>query len=146
VKSAELFFTHHFAPFQAEFVDLSTGKLRTLETVSVMAVRITNFGNVLRKLAPGAALEHEDLSIIVLKKHARISFLLHLTTALFGYRGKVPGVEFASTREVRCTPLPNHPVDCTIHAEADGEHLGHMPVRMAIEPDAFTLLMPPKRA
>ncbi|MEO8726866.1 MAG: diacylglycerol kinase family protein [Acidobacteriaceae bacterium] len=147
-KSAELFFTHHFAPFQTEFVNSATGQSRKGVAVSVMAVRITNFGNVLRKLAPGARLEQDCLSLVVIQKYARISFLFHLVTALFGYRGNIPGVEFAQTKAVFCTALPNHPVAAQrmVRAEADGEHLGRLPVRMAIEPAGFTLLMPPERS
>jgi diacylglycerol kinase (ATP) len=145
-KSAEMFLTHHFAAFEGEFVDARTGELRTVETVSLMAVRISDFGNVLRKLAPGAALEKDLLRIVILKKNARVSFVLHLVSTLFGYRGKVPGVEYAWASEVCCRQLPEHPEGKTVHAEADGEHLGCVPVRIGIEKDAFKLLMPPERA
>ena len=145
-KSAQLFLTHHFAPFQVEYTDLVTEEPHQYEAVSVMAIRISDFGNVLRKLAPGAALENSDLRLVILTKHPRVSFLLHLTTAMIGLRPKLPGIAFPSAREVRCTPLANHPDSVTIHAEADGEHLGQLPVTMGICHRAFHLLMPPDRS
>lgn len=144
LKAAQMFFTHHFSAFHAEFVDRETGKMRRVKTVSVMAVRITNFGNVLRKLAPGAALDRDDLRIIILKRPARLSFLMHILAALIGHRGRIPGIEFVSTGEVHCTSLPTN--QKIVRAEADGEHLGDLPVRISIEPNAFTLLVPAERA
>ncbi|MBV9670439.1 MAG: diacylglycerol kinase family lipid kinase [Acidobacteriales bacterium] len=146
VKSAQLFLSHHFATFEVEYDDLITGMRHTTQTISVMAVRITDFGNVLRKLAPGAALENADLRIVILTKHPRINFLLHLTSALVGYRPGLPGIKFASASEVRCHVLDGHREEQTIRAEADGEHLGRLPVTIGIRQRAFRLLMPPDRA
>ena len=141
LRAGLLYVTHHFSPFQAEFTDIASGARITAVTPSVMAVRITDFGNILRRFAPGAALANDHLRIVVLGNSPRLAFLAHLSAALTGYRGSVPAVRIYSTREIVCTPIDHRPAR-RIGAEADGEHLGRIPARISIAPDAFTLLMP----
>ena len=66
------------------------------------------------------------------------------------YRG--PLVELVSATEVSCRPLPpdgalpeawrRAKLASRVYAQADGELLGGLPIRMTMVPDALTLLMP----
>jgi diacylglycerol kinase family enzyme len=148
LQSLKMYATHHFAPFVAEYVDDATGERRTTDTPWLMAVRITDFGNVMRKLAPGAGLERGDLRVVVLNGSARLRFPVLLAASLTGYTGNLPGIERAYTREVHLRAAPGESMQelRTIHTEADGEFLGRLPASISILPNAFTLLMPPRSA
>lgn len=148
LQSLKMYATHHFAPFIADYVDDDTGEQRMTQTPWLMAVRISDFGNVMRKLAPGAGLERDDLRLVVLNGNARLRFPFLLAASLTGYSGKIPGIHRTYTHEVHLRPTPGESLDelRTIHTEADGEFLGRLPATIGILPNAFTLLMPPRSA
>ena len=129
-----------FPPFEVEFTETKTGRVRREVVTQAMAVRITDFGNVLRRLVHGAALEREDLRLALFKAPIRITLSLHLFSTFLGQHWSIPGVEVVDATEVSCRHLPN--TKRKIYTEADGELLGSMPVRFSVVPNAYTLLMP----
>ena len=146
-KAFHLWLTHDLVSFEVEFLDLS-GLMRR-ETVSqALAVRITQFGGVLRKLAPGAALQRNDLRIILFKTESRMPYLLYLMRAIMNADFAVPGVELVNATRLLCRPLArtNAAVTSRIYAEADGELLATLPVEITMVPGALTLLVPQKLA
>ena len=76
----------------------------------------------------------------------------HLTAAALGRAWKTHSVELVFTDQAVCTPLAQDAelpqawrdarVGTRLYAEADGELAGGLPVKLSMEPDALTLLMP----
>ena len=139
-KATQLWMTHSFPAFEAEFHDKTTGRNRTEIVTELLAIRITDFGGILRRMAPRAALDRDDLELVLFKTRSRLSYLRYVTANIVGRRARVPDIEFVASDSVQCRPLPET-VE-TVHAEADGEDLGVLPSRISIVPEAFNLLVP----
>jgi len=118
------------------------GNAEPREITQLLAVRLHNFGNLLRDLAPGASLVRHDLRIVLFQTASRWSYLLYVVRGIVGTTWQVPGVELSNATRVRLTPHGNDPV----YVEADGELLGQLPAEIFIVPDALTLLVPPEFA
>ena len=142
-QAVRLWFTHDMGLFEIEFTDARSGETRCESVSQVLAVRITQFGGVLRKLAPGAALRRNDLQLILFKTARRAPYLLYMLRALLEGQWNVPGVELAHTTHLVCRPLAGgNGSNSGIYSEADGEVLGKLPVEVTVVPQALTLLVP----
>jgi diacylglycerol kinase (ATP) len=106
----------------------------------VLAVRIRDFGNVLRELAPGADLRNNLLRLVMFHTRNRWLYLLYVLRGLLGIKFHVGGIELHSHDKVACR-LPAGE-ERTIYVEADGELIGTLPAEIRIVPDAVTLLVP----
>jgi diacylglycerol kinase family enzyme len=133
---------HRYPLFQAEFSISGDGAGRTEAVSQLLAVRISNFGGVLRNLAPGAALRRDDLRLIVFKTRSRFRYLKFMLGVLAGHEPRSEKVELLNANSVICRPTGSSGV--RIYVEADGELLGTLPARIEVVPQALTLLMPPK--
>lgn len=138
-EALRLFLTHRFRRFEVEWTDRS-GEGHRLAVTQIMAVRLRQFGGVLRWLAPDAALESDDLQLVLFRTASRVSYCLYLLRALLEQRWKTSGVDLVCARDAICRPIPGEPSN--IYAEADGELLGGLPVRFSTIPKALTLLVP----
>jgi len=107
----------------------------------LLAVRIRDFGNMLRELAPGASLQRDDLRLVLFHTRSRAAYLGYLMRGLLGTRWKIPGIEWRDAQDVQCLPVGSA-ADSRIFVEADGELLGTLPARVSIVHQAFTLLIP----
>lgn len=134
-----MFLTRRFPPFEAEVTEPG-GARRTLKVGQMMAVRISYFGGALRKLAPGAALHRDCLRVLLYRSPVKVRYFFYLLGVFLGINWRVPGVEALDATEVVCRASPDE--RRRVHAEADGELLGGLPVRVSIVPDALTLLVP----
>ncbi|HXE91566.1 MAG TPA: diacylglycerol kinase family protein [Terriglobales bacterium] len=134
-----MFLTRRFPPFEAEVTEPG-GAQHTLTVCQMMAVRISYFGGALRRLAPGAALNRDCLRVLLYRPPVKPRYFLYLLGVFLGINWRVPGVEAMDATEVVCRASKNEAR--TVHAEADGELLGRLPVRVSIVPDALTLLVP----
>src|SRR5581483_1821531 len=131
--------------FEVIFQDAINGQTRQEQVSQVLAVRITQFGGVLRKLAPQAALRRPDFQLILFKTTSRSAYLLYVLRSLLDGSWSVPGVELAHSTRLECRQLNsgNNGHDAArIYAEADGELLGNLPVSLSMVPDALTILVP----
>jgi diacylglycerol kinase (ATP) len=139
LKAWQLWFTHRMGRFR---VDWEAPETKTRHGVTqVLAVRIGNFGGVLRELAPGASLHHNELRLVVCHTTSRIAYLNYVTRSCLRGRWTVPGVSLADTKAVTCDYEPyGHCVLNKVYVEADGELVGTLPAKIAIVPDALTLL------
>lgn len=142
-EAARLFLTHRFQRFEVEWRDRVDERHRA-EVTQVMAVRLRQFGGIIRWLAPDAALESDDLQLVLFRTASRVSYSLYLLRALLERRWKTPGVDLVCAREAVCRPIPGKPSG-NIYTEADGEVVGGLPARFSTVPNALTLLMPKKR-
>jgi len=134
------YLTYRHAPYEMTITDTS-GRQEKINTAQVMAVRIQDFGGPLKKFAKGADLSRNDLRAIVFRGGVRLSYPAYLLSSLFGIQARIPGVELIDATEIVCRAFRGRE-DRKVYCEADGECLWRLPVRLAIVPNAFSLLMP----
>jgi diacylglycerol kinase (ATP) len=140
-KATCLWLTHKMQNFAVEIKE--EGQSRHAEVSQLLAVRIRDFGGVLRQLAPGASLDREDLRVVLFHTHSRIAYLRYILRGLFGANWKVPGIELQHSASVACSEVASSSgTKSRIFVEADGELLGTLPAEVSILRDAVTLLMP----
>jgi diacylglycerol kinase (ATP) len=132
-----LWLTLNMQTFAAEF-PAPVGGLRKAEVSELLAVRIRNFGGVLRELAPGASLYRDDMRLVLFHTHSRLNYLHYIVRGLAGGRWRVSGIELVHSASVTCKPLGDSPV----YLEADGEILGTLPAEISVVRDALTILAP----
>jgi YegS/Rv2252/BmrU family lipid kinase len=143
-KATEIWLTHEMQFFEVEFL-ASTGEGRREIVTQLLAVRITQFGGVLRELAPGAALLRDDMRLVLFKTSSRLRYLSYVLQGTFARQGRnVPGIELAFAERLLCHALATESEDPKIYIEADGELLGTVPAEISMVPNAFTLLLPRK--
>lgn len=154
-KAWHLWFTHRMERFSVTCSNSGSTQFSHNDVTEMLAVRIRNFGGVVRELAPGASLERDDLRVVVSRTSSRFTYLLYVTRSLLGANFDVPGVESVHSDRVQCdyVPKPGHgskqaegaDPQPRIYVEADGELVGTLPVEITIVPDSVTLLAPRKR-
>ncbi|MGD0568162.1 MAG: diacylglycerol kinase family protein [Candidatus Sulfotelmatobacter sp.] len=150
-KAWQLWFSYPMTRFLVEFAENGSDHLVCAEVTELMAVRIRNFGGVLRELAPGASLERDDLRLVYCRTASRLAYLLYVTRGLLRRAWKVPGIDLAYSTRVSCQYLSasasregapqSQP---KVYVEADGELIGTLPVEITTIPNALTLLAPPR--
>jgi diacylglycerol kinase family enzyme len=120
-------------------VDISATDANERQLVTqVLAVRLHDFGNLLRHLAPGASLLREDLRVVLFRTSSRWSYLQYVLRGILGAEWTIPGIELCDASRIRLTPAGVDP----IYLEADGELLGQLPAEITLVPNALTLLAP----
>jgi len=138
-QGTRLWLTHKMENFQVAMGENGAGQ--TAQVSQLLAVRIRDFGNMLRELAPGASLERDELRLVLFYTRSRAAYLGYLMRGLFGTRWKIPGIEWRDAQDVQCLPV-DPASDSRIFVEADGELLGTLPARVSIVRRAFNLLIP----
>jgi diacylglycerol kinase (ATP) len=134
LKATELWLTHPMELFQVDYKE--EGQPRTAEVSQLLAVRIANFGGVLRNLAPGASLARDDFRLVLFRTQSRWAYLRYVVRGVIGAEWRVPGIDLAFSGQATANAATR------ICVEADGELLGTLPAKITIVPDALTMLMP----
>ncbi len=141
VKATRLWLTHKMENFAVEIKD--EGQSRPAEVSQLLAVRIGDFGGVLRQLAPGASLDRDDLRLVLFRTHSRLAYLRYVLRGLFGTNWQVPGIELVHSAGAVCRDLASSTgTESRIFVEADGELLGTLPAEVSVVRDGVTLLTP----
>jgi diacylglycerol kinase family enzyme len=140
VEAARVWATHSFPLFEAAFEECASCRPRTVEISQLLAVRIRDFGGVLHNLAPGATLHNDGLRLVAFKTRSRYQYLRFLLAVVFGRQTFKGQIELLDAVSVECRP--RNRARTRVFAEADGELLGQLPVRIEIVQDAVTLLIP----
>jgi YegS/Rv2252/BmrU family lipid kinase len=144
-KAWNLWFTYAMARFGAEYLETGSEEIRRADVTELMAVRIRDFGGVMRELAPGASLDRDDVRLVLCRTASRLAYLAYVTRGLLGRKWTIPGVDLAHSAKVACQYLaaPDQAAkQPRIYVEADGELLGTLPADITIVPNALTLLAP----
>ena len=141
VEAFKVWATHSFPLFEAAFEECGSCTPRTVEISQLLAVRIRDFGGVLRNLAPGATLHNDGLRLVAFKTRSRYQYCRFLLAVVFRRQTFTRQIELLDAVSVECRPR-NGSRGQTF-AEADGELLGHLPVKIDIVPNALNLLIPP---
>ena len=134
--ATRLWLMHPMEKFAVESEGLET------EVSQLLAVRIRNFGGVLRELAPGASLERDDLRLVLFRTRSRLAYLRYIVRGLAGARWRVAGIDLVHGVKIGCRRGADAVSGSRIFVEADGELLGTLPVEISAVPDAVTLLVP----
>lgn len=141
IEAFRLWATHSFPLFEASFVESASAQPRVEQISQLLAVRIRDFGGVLHNLAPGATLHKNGLRLVAFKTRSRLRYFRFLIAVVFGRQTFSREIELLDAVSVECRlcngALPR------VYAEADGELLGDLPVRIEIAPQSVTLLIPP---
>jgi diacylglycerol kinase (ATP) len=140
-KATHLWMTHRMRYFEAEFSLAGGDTLREPRLSELLAVRINQFGGVLRELAPGASLARNDLRLVLCRTGNRALYLAYVFRGILGLSHRVPGIVLAHADQVTCRNIPSESPE-NIYLEADGELLGRLPVTLSMVPDALTVLVP----
>ena len=145
-KAWHLWFNHRMQYFAVQCAVAGQPEPRSFLATEMLAVRIRNFGGVLRELAPGASLDRDDLRVVLCETESRLAYLAYVTRGLLGMKWKVGGVELVDSTKICCAypPVTNGGPRSSerVYVEADGELLGTLPVEINMVPDALTLLVP----
>jgi diacylglycerol kinase (ATP) len=144
-KAWHLWFSHIMVRFQVEYCEVGSSDLRRANVTELMAVRIRNFGGVLKEFAPGASLDRNDVRLILCRSASRFAYLHYVTRALLRRDWKVKGIDLAYSNRVSCYPARSEAASAKqpkVYLEADGELVGTLPAEITIVPNALTLLAP----
>ena len=138
-KATALWMSHPLENFEAEIADHPARKTVVSQ---LLAVRIRNFGGILRELAPGASLERNDLRLVLFGTRSRLAYLRYVVRGMCGQAWAIRGIELCYGKQIRCRALASPDRTSRIFVESDGELLGTLPATISVVPDAMTLLMP----
>ncbi len=137
-RATRLWLTQKMESFVVSFAS-AAGQSEPAEVSQLLAVRIRDFGGALRELAPGAALEREDLRLVLFRTRSRLAYLRYITRGFLGAKWSIPGVELVYSTGATCLSKTGAG---PIYVEADGEILGTLPVEIGVVPQAVTVLAP----
>jgi YegS/Rv2252/BmrU family lipid kinase len=140
-KALHLWMTHRMRYFEAEFSSTDRKAQREPRLSEMLAVRINQFGGVLRELAPGASLARNDMRLVLCRTGNRALYLAYVFRGILGLSHGVPGIVLAYAGQVQCRSVPGEKPE-NIYVEADGELLGRLPITLSMVPDALTVLVP----
>lgn len=139
-KAWHMWFNYHMTRFRVEYSEVGSDATKSADVTELLAVRIRNFGGVVRELAPGASLDRNDMRLVFARTASRTAYLAYVTRGLLGANWSIPGVELAHATKASCSTLESVPR--RIYVEADGELIGRLPAEISVVPDALTLLAP----
>ncbi|HEV2470626.1 MAG TPA: diacylglycerol kinase family protein [Candidatus Sulfotelmatobacter sp.] len=142
-KAWHMWFNYHMTRFRVEYTETGGDTTKSADVTELLAVRIRNFGGVVRELAPGASLDRYDMRLVFARTASRAAYLAYVTRGLLGANWKIPGVELAYATKASCSALASgESAPRRIYVEADGELIGRLPADISVVPDALTLLGP----
>jgi len=141
VEGFRVWVTHSFPLFEAVFEEHAGAQPRVELISQLLAVRIRDFGGVLHNLAPGATLHKNGLRLVAFKTRSRLDYFLYVLSVIFGRPRSTREIELLDAVSVECRLCNGS--SSHVFAEADGELLGDLPVRIEIAPQTVTLLIPP---
>jgi len=136
-RATWLWLTHPLEKFAVEITE--DGAVRRMDVSQILAVRIRDFGGVLRELAPGASLDRDDLRFVLFHTRSRIAYLRYVVRGLLRTNWSVPGIELVNGSHAGCSLLSTFP-GSRIYVEADGELLGTLPAQITMMRDTVNLL------
>jgi YegS/Rv2252/BmrU family lipid kinase len=143
-KAWQMWFTYPMTRFHVAFSESGDSTTKEAYVTELLAVRIRNFGGIVRELAPGASLQRNDMRLILCHTAHRLAYLAYVTRSLLGRAWKIPGIELAHAARATCeyAKAKTGEVQPKIYVEADGELIGSLPAEISVVPDALTLLAP----
>src|SRR5450631_895293 len=99
VEALRLWATHSFPKFTASFMQTGSDAPRVEEVSQALAVRISNFGGMVQKLVPGAAIGNDNLHVVAFKTRSRVRYLRFMMAVWLrchSYAGAIEVVDCSS--------------------------------------------------
>jgi YegS/Rv2252/BmrU family lipid kinase len=143
-KAWHMWFTYPMTRFRVQYCTPESTQQQSASVTELLAVRIREFGGVIRELAPGASLDRNDMRLILCHTGQRLAYLAYVTRALLRRAWAIPGIELAYSTKAVCEYAEPGTSSSKIYVEADGELVGTLPAEISVVPDALTVLMPGK--
>ncbi len=140
-KAWNLWFTYDMARFSVEY-ETESRETKRSDVTELLAVRIRNFGGVVRELAPGASLDRQDMRLVLARTSSRLAYLAYVIRGVMGAKWSIPGVDWAYSAKATCQYAEAADPRRKIYLEADGELLGTLPAQITVVPNALTVLAP----
>lgn len=154
LHALRLYLTYRFVPVDVEYRVAGDSDARHDVAAQVFIGRIERFGGIATRLTPGGSLEAGSMQLVLFRTPRRWPMLRHAAAAITRTIYRSPEVVIVPATEVLCRALEagselppgwrRANLASRVYAQADGELLGKLPVRMSMVPDALTLLMPPR--
>lgn len=142
-KAWHMWFSYAMTRFNVQYQQSEASALKTANVTELLAVRIRNFGGVLRELAQGASLDRDDVRLVFCHTSSRMAYLAYVTAGLFRLAWPIPGIELAFAVKASCDYVSTESEQTgKVYVEADGELIGSLPAEISVVPDALTLLSP----
>ncbi len=141
-KAWHMWFTYHMTRFRVEYHTQDGVERQTASVTEFLAVRIREFGGIVRELAPGASLDRNDMRLILCHTDRRLAYLAYVTRGLLRRKWAIPGIELAYGTSAVCDYAESRSDARKIYVEADGELIGSLPAEITVVPDALTILAP----
>jgi diacylglycerol kinase (ATP) len=142
VEAFRMWAVHDFPLFSATLMECGSDVRRSREMSQLLAIRVSDFGGLVSKLAPGASIQNETLSVIGFNTRSKLRYLRFMLGVIFRRHTFSNGIEMTDCRSVECSDLEG--ASAPTFVEADGELLGRLPVKIEVVPQALTLLVPQK--
>lgn len=140
LEALRLWATHSFPGFAASFEGAEARFPRREIISQLLAVRVGNFGGLVRKLVPGAEVRDTSLKVIAFRTRSRLRYLGFMAAVCIGRHTYSEIIDLINCLSVECQNLEGQRE--TLFVEADGELLGTLPARIEVVPSALTLLIP----
>jgi len=135
--------THDFPMFAASFTEAGKSGPRVEKLSQLLAVRINNFGGLVNRLVPDAAIHNSNLHVIAFKTRSRLRYLRFVVSVLLRRHTYEQVIELIDSVSVECRDLEGAGHQSFV--EADGEWLGTLPVRIEVVPQCLNVLIPPAK-
>ena len=132
----KLGFTHDYPWFEIDATD-HAGATTKARVSQIMAVRIADFGNFLRRFAPGAELERDAFEVVRFESRKIFTYHSYMWSRFTGGHWRVGGVVQAPAQEIQVAKLEDD-----VRVEIDGEVVGLIPARITLLPQAVRLMFP----
>lgn len=102
-----------------------------------LASRVRNYGGDL-EIARNASLFSDEFEVVLFQGAHTIPYMKYLAGVITGKHADMRGVQIFRTKSLQmdCASDPR------IYVQIDGEHAGHLPVKLTMVPDSLTLLIP----
>jgi YegS/Rv2252/BmrU family lipid kinase len=141
-KAWQMWFTYPMTRFRVQYCTPEGTEQKSASVTELLAVRIRDFGGVVRELAPGASLDRDDMRLVLCHTGQRLVYLSYVTRALLRRARAIPGIDLAYSTKAVCEYAEPGTASPRIYVEADGELIGTLPAEISVVPDALTVLMP----
>lgn len=140
-KAWQMWFTYPMTRFRVAYTTPQGAQQDNTDVTELLAVRIREFGGIIRELAPGASLDRNDMRLVLCHTGRRFTYLAYVTRGLLRRNWVIPGVELAYGTNASCDYADPNP-SRKVYVQADGELIGSLPAEISIVPGALTLLAP----
>jgi len=136
VHALHLLFRSHFHPFQVRYQSVD-GAQHAHTVISAIALRIGNLGGIFPGIAHRASLGNQHMRLILVSPPALLSLPLWFVFSWLHLDRWNPWLHTADALQFHCEASMGK-----VHAQADGEWIGNLPISASLDEQSVMLLIP----